>query len=207
LQHQDLQSVYDASATPAEFARGYLDYLARVNEQLDADSIAAFIGLLDGTRRAGGAILIAGNGGSAATASHMALDLGMDVLKKVACDPPFRALSLCDNTGLLTAIANDDGYDNVFINQMRIQWRAGDLLVVISASGNSPNVVAATKWAQERGGKVAALTGFDGGILADLADVSVVARTPAGEYGPVEDVHMILDHLVASYFLFALRCQ
>lgn len=203
----DLNSVYAASATPAEFAKNYLAYLASINERLDTEAIGRLIELLDETRKAGGTILIAGNGGSAATAAHMAVDFGMDVLKKTACDPPFRALSLSDNMGLITAIANDEGYENVFVNQLRIHWRAGDLLLVISASGNSPNIVDAMRWVHERGGKVAALSGFDGGIIAEEADEVVVARTPKGEYGPVEDVHMILDHLIASWFLYRLRCE
>jgi D-sedoheptulose 7-phosphate isomerase len=155
--------------------------------------------VLDAARERGSTIFLIGNGGSAATASHMANDIGLDVLKKSGDARAFRVLSLTDSVPMLTAIANDEGYENVFLRQLRILYRPGDVLVAISASGNSPNVVAAAEWVRKEGGAVLGLTGFDGGRLRGLCDVAIHVETPKGAYGPVEDVHMIMDHLVAGY--------
>ena len=127
----------------------------------------------------------------------MANDLAM-------CPPvaehALRVVSLTDGVPLMTAIANDFGYVHIFRRQLEIQYRAGDLLVVISASGNSPNLLEAVGWVKSRGGAVIGLLGFDGGRLASLCDASVIARTARGDYGPVEDVHMVLDHLIMTWF-------
>jgi D-sedoheptulose 7-phosphate isomerase len=101
----------------------------------------------------------------------------------------------------MTAIGNDTGFENLFVSQLRIHHRPGDKLIAISASGNSPNVVRGAEWVKDRGGRVIALVGFDGGKLKGLADVVIHAETPKGEYGPVEDIHMILDHLVYTWLL------
>jgi D-sedoheptulose 7-phosphate isomerase len=99
----------------------------------------------------------------------------------------------------LTAIGNDAGHENLFVYQLRIHYRPGDKLIAISASGNSPNVVEAARWVKKRGGRVVGLVGFDGGELKRLADVVIHAKTPKGEYGPVEDIHIIMDHLFYSW--------
>jgi len=135
----------------------------------------------------------------------MANDIGMDVLKKSGSVKAFRALALTDNTSVMTAIANDDGYENIFVNQLKIHYREGDKLVVISASGNSPNVIAAAKWVKSKGGKVIGLVGFDGGALKGICDILIHIETQKGEYGPVEDIHTIIDHLVANWLQYRLK--
>jgi len=184
-----------ASAEP--FARGYLDYVAALIRGLDAAEIAGFIAALERARAGESTIFIIGNGGSAATASHMANDFGMS--GSPGNRRPIRAHALTDNVPLLTAIANDHDYRDVFVRQLDIHYRDGDVLLAISASGNSPNVVAAAEWIRDRKGLVLGLLGFDGGRLRALCGTSVLVRTPPGEYGPVEDVHMILDHLVTMW--------
>lgn len=185
-----------------DFIKGYLTYLSQLFVRLDTRAIARFIEELEIAYHRESTMFIAGNGGSASTASHMANDLGMDVLKKGGSLKAFRALALTDNTSVVTAIANDDGYHNTFVNQLRIHYRPQDILIVISASGNSANVVAAARWVRERGGKVLGLVGFDGGELKELCDVLIHVDTPKGEYGPVEDVHMVMDHLVANWLQY-----
>lgn len=182
------------------FAREYLTYVGARLQELDVDQIARFIDVLERARRGEHTVFIIGNGGSAATASHMANDLAIGVRSDAACG--FRALSLSDNTAAITAIANDSGFDNVFLYQLRAHYRPGDVLVLISASGNSPNLVKAADWVRERNGDVVGLLGFDGGRLKAMCTVLVHVRTPGGEYGPVEDVHMVVEHLLYSY----LRC-
>jgi D-sedoheptulose 7-phosphate isomerase len=177
----------------AKYADGYLRYLAEVLDQIDRDSIAKFSEALLAARERGARIFFLGNGGSAATASHWVNDLTRWRGR------PFRALSLTENVALLTAVANDFGYEHVFRQQLETLMGPGDMVVAISASGNSPNVVEAIQYANDNGGVTVGLTGFDGGRLREIAQIVVHAPTNKGEYGPAEDVHMILDHLVTSY--------
>jgi len=201
----NIEKIANEARNPEEFADKYLDYLTKLVKVLDRGKIAQFIKELEEAYEKGNTIFIAGNGGSAATASHMANDFGMDVLKKGGGDKAFRALALTDNVPLITAIGNDDGYENIFVNQLRVHYREGDKLIVISASGNSPNVLRAAEWVKEKGGKVMGLVGFDGGKLKEVCDIIIHVETPKGEYGPVEDIHTILDHLVANWLQYRLK--
>ena len=180
-----------------QFAEEYFNYLSGLLRQLDVSKIKEFAEELESARENQNTIFFIGNGGSAATASHMANDFGFG--SRIHVDPPLRTLSLTDNVAAMTAVANDSGYDNLFIRQIQLHYRPGDKLVAISASGNSPNVVVAAEWIKEKGGKVIGLTGFDGGKLREISDISILVKTPKGEYGPVEDIHMILDHLVYTW--------
>jgi D-sedoheptulose 7-phosphate isomerase len=110
----------------------------------------------------------------------------------------FRVLSLNDNQPLMTALANDLGYENVFSEQLKNLIRAGDLLVAISASGNSPNVVNAIRYAQRQCAEVVGILGFQGGEAARLADLSIIV--PSEHYGIVEDLHLIINHILVDYF-------
>lgn len=184
-----------------QFANGYFKYLYDLLNQIEISAIETFVEELEDARINDNTVFLAGNGGSAATASHMANDIGIDVLKKGKSEKPFRVFALTDNVSVISAIANDDGYENIFLNQLRIHYRDGDKLVAISASGNSPNVVAAAEWIKHRGGKVIGLVGFDGGRLKNICDVVIHVKTPEGEYGPVEDIHMIIDHLISNWLI------
>jgi D-sedoheptulose 7-phosphate isomerase len=141
-------------------------------------------------------VFVVGNGGSAATASHMACDLGKNTIGPN--QRRFRIISLTDNTPLLTALANDVGYEQVFSEQLVNLIQAGDVLIVISGSGNSPNVLAAMRYARERAASVIALLGSDGGQARALADELI--RVPSEDYGVIEDLHMILNHVLVGYF-------
>ena len=181
-----------------EFANRYFDYLYRLLKELDTGTLAAFVEELEMARGQENTIFIVGNGGSAATASHMANDLSLGA--QMDEDKPFRALALTDNVAAMTATANDFGYETLFVNQLKVFYRPGDKLVAISASGNSPNVVNAAKWVKEQGGTVIGLVGFDGGALKDNCDIAIHVNTNKEEYGPVEDIHIIVDHLIYSWF-------
>jgi D-sedoheptulose 7-phosphate isomerase len=195
----NIDRLHKESKTLKEFIKGYYDYLFKLLLSVDTDQIASFVDELEKARRSNNTIYFIGNGGSAATASHMANDFGMDILRKGGSDLPFRAMSLTDNTPVMLAIANDCGYESLFVNQLRIHYRSGDKLVVISASGNSPNVVAAAQWIKQRGGTVLSLVGFDGGKLKEISDVVIHVKSEKNEYGPVEDIHMIMDHMLANW--------
>ncbi len=204
---KSIESLFNEAADIQQFSKGYFSYLSSLLNELDTNAIASFADEMEKARKNQNTIFFIGNGGSASTASHMANDFGIDVRKKSGSTLPFRALSLTDNNAVIMAIANDDGYDNLFVNQLRIHYRPGDKLVAISASGNSPNVVSAAEWVKERDGIVMSLVGFDGGKLKDISDITIHAKTTKGDYGPVEDVHMIMDHLLANWLQYKVLSE
>ncbi|NQV02151.1 MAG: SIS domain-containing protein [Bacteroidia bacterium] len=198
----NIEQMLEKSSNIQQFAQHYFNYLFKLLNELHTKAIEAFAEEIERARKNHNTIFLIGNGGSAATASHMANDFGTDIRKRGGSEIPFRALSLTDNAAVMLAIANDDSYENLFVNQLRIHYRQGDKLVAISASGNSPNVVAAAKWVKTQGGKVLSLVGFDGGKLKEISDVVIHVKSEKGEYGPVEDIHMIMDHLLANWLQY-----
>ncbi len=183
---------------PVAFAGAYLDYLQSVLRRVDTAEIGRFIQTLLDARERGATVFFIGNGGSAATASHFANDLGHGTL---AYAKPFRAVSLTDNNAVITALANDYGYEEIFVKQLQILGKKGDVLVGISASGNSPNLLKAFSYARSAGIKTVAITAFDGGKLKAMADEGIHVPTEPKEYGPAEDAHMVLDHLVGAFMM------
>jgi len=117
----------------------------------------------------------------------------------------FKTLCLADSVAFITAAGNDYGYDTIFTTQMKYMFSTGDVLVAISASGDSPNVVKAAEMAKESGGITVALVGFNGGRLASISDNVLHIPTDKGEYGPAEDAHLIFDHVMCSYLIWKLR--
>ena len=188
-----VEAIFERSSSGQEFADGYLGYLAEVLAGLDRQAISRFAAELLAARARNARIFFLGNGGSAATASHWVNDLSRWRGR------PFRALSLTENVALLTAIANDYGYAHVFRQQLENLMGPGDVVVAISASGNSENVLSAIDYANAHGAITVGLTGFDGGRLSSIAQIVIHAPTAIGDYGPAEDAHLILDHLVTSY--------
>jgi D-sedoheptulose 7-phosphate isomerase len=190
-------AAHAAQATPAAaltHVSGYLDTLNGVLAAMPREPLARITDLLLDAGRTGKTIFILGNGGSAATASHLACDLAKTA--SVPGQPRLRALALTDNVPLLTAWGNDASYEVVFAEQLKTFAQPGDLVIAISASGNSPNVLAAATAARAAGARVIGVTGFGGGRLRALCDVCLVV--PSHEYGPVEDAHMILVHAVTA---------
>ena len=146
-------------------------------------------------RDAGATVYFIGNGGSASTASHFANDL---TIGTNSYEKPFRIISLADNQAVISAIEMILDM-RTFFSVKRILGKPGDVLIAISASGNSPNLISAFEYAHTVGIKTVALTAFDGGRLRNMADEAVHVPTEAKEYGPAEDVHLILNHLVGNY--------
>jgi len=179
------------------YAKKYFERVVSVIREISIEEVALFGDVLDNAKVAGKTIYFIGNGGSASTASHFANDLAIGVKGD---SKPFKAISLCDNLSKITAIGNDYGYGDIFSRQINVFACEGDVLVAISASGNSKNIIKAVETAQEKGMVTVGLTSFSGGKLREIADVCVHVPTKVGEYGPAEDAHMILDHLVSSYF-------
>ena len=187
----------DKASNPKIFSLNYLSYLKTIIDKLCLEKISLFIELILQARDNNRTIFFIGNGGSASTASHFVNDisLGSRQFKK-----PFRAISLCDNQAVITAIGNDDGYENIFIQQLQTQAKTDDVLVSISASGNSPNIIKAVNWAKKNQLSTVGLSAFDGGELSKLVDLNIHVPTRIGEYGPAEDLHMVICGLVGSFF-------
>ena len=180
-----------------DFSHEYLEYLSSLIAQLDRELISKFADLLLTSRDSGSTTFFLGNGGSAATATHFVNDVSLGSRQ---FDKPFRAISLCDNQAVITAIANDDGYENIFLQQLQTLAKAGDTIVCISASGNSKNLIKAIEYARVNEIFVVGLTAFDGGYLRKNCDLNIHIPTNVGEYGPAEDLHMVVCGLVGSYF-------
>lgn len=197
-----LDEIFAANDAPAAYAAAYARHLADMLARLDSDAVGRVIGHFLEAREQGNRIFFCGNGGSAATASHFANDIAIGTRTP---DKPFRAISLTDNAAVLTAIANDDGYDEIFVQQLQTLMEPGDIVVAISASGNSVNVVNALEYAKSKDNITIALTGFDGGKLKEIADTVIHIAANKGEYGPVEDMHMVLDHLIGTYLMRAVK--
>jgi D-sedoheptulose 7-phosphate isomerase len=184
-------------ATPV--VGSHLSRLQQCLRDLPADQVAAVAERIWDVARAGGQIITGGNGGSAATASHMALDLGKSTLGRNSHPTALRVrtFALNDPVPVITAWANDYGYDRVFAEQIRTLARPGDAAVFFSVSGNSPNVVAAARAARSVGTAVIGVLGRPGGTMRELADLAIIV--PSEDYQIVEDVHLAISHMVTRY--------
>ena len=164
--------------------------------QIPNEEVMVLAIAINQARKTGGTVYIAGNGGSASTASHFATDIGIGSLNRAN---PVRSLSLCDNTAAITAIANDMDYSFIFAQQLKLLGKQGDLLIVISASGNSDNLIKAVEVASGVGMESHSLTGFDGGKLKQLTlGRNIHVETPKGAYGLVEDAHLAICHVITE---------
>jgi len=183
---------YDSAAT---YFGAYAAELARAASAVEAAAVArAAAVLLDAyTREA--TVFSCGNGGSASIANHLQCDHTKNVGRSTDLLP--RVMSLSVNVEVLTAIANDHGYEDIFTHQLQSQSRPGDVLVAVSSSGRSANIVGALRWARDHGLHTIALTGFDGGEARTIADVSI--HVGGTNYGVIEDLHQAVMHALAQY--------
>ena len=201
----NIQKAFEASKSPSDFAKKYFKYHSVVLESISLQSIDKLVKIFEESRNKGNTIFVIGNGGSSATASTMANDIGFDILKKTGISKAFKIHSLTDNSTVLTAIANDVGYENIFINQLKIHYKSGDKLIVITASGNSENLIRASEWVKSKKGKVVGFLGFDGGKMKSSCDHIIQINTKKNEYGIVEDCHLIINHILAHWFQNKLK--
>jgi D-sedoheptulose 7-phosphate isomerase len=179
------------------FTSHYRKHLHEAISQIDLDQVNTAIEWFAEARHHGRAIFTAGNGGSASTASHFVCD----VLKGASFqkDSRFRIIALTDNLATLTAYSNDVSYNCVFTEQLKNFAKPGDIFLAISGSGNSPNVIEATEYANSIGCKTIALTGREGGKLGKIAQLNILAPEP--HMGRIEDAHLIVCHMIAYYFM------
>ena len=191
---KDLIQLVNSFRQRDDFIDRYLIDLVQMINDLDRNAIWTVTQVLMEAWQRGSTVFIMGNGGSAATASHMANDLN-----KFTVTPGkkrFRAIALTDNIPWMTALGNDDSYESIFSEQVINLVDPGDVLIAISASGNSPNVLRAVEVGRQLGAVTIAFTGDTGGRLKDLVDHFVLAPSP--KIGPQEDCHMILDHVISN---------
>lgn len=201
----NLDALYQKAGLDAvNFSKGYAEYLITLLEKLDHTRLAECIYQMEEARENGNTIFIIGNGGSASTASHIGNDFGLAILKKSAnpSSKSYRVLALTDNISVISAIGNDSSFNNIFLDQLKVHYRTGDKLIAISASGNSPNLINAAEWVKQQGGKVIGWLGFDGGKLKEIADIPLVVNTPKGEYAPVEDIHLVINHIIVTWMQY-----
>jgi D-sedoheptulose 7-phosphate isomerase len=177
--------------------RNYLDAVSSLLNSVSIEDVRRVADLVVDAYRSEKRVFIMGNGGSAATASHLACDLqkgvgGMSVKK-------FKVMAMTDNIPIMTAWANDTDYSNIFAEQLATWVEPGDLVIGISGSGNSPNVIKGIEVAKDKGAITVGLSGFNGGKLAQVAEYNVVV--PSDNMQHIEDVHMVLCHLIFRYVL------
>jgi D-sedoheptulose 7-phosphate isomerase len=190
-------------ATLKTVIRDYVPAFEKMLHVLDQSAIERIARRLAEARNQGGTIYVAGNGGSAAIASHWVNDLGKATKRQGL--PPVRVMSLSDNVSWLTALANDEGYERVFAGQLENFARRGDVLVVISSSGNSPNLVRAVELARRQEVATIGLLGFDGGVLKGMVDDFLLLATEKGAYGLVEPGHQMVCHILTACVAKAYR--
>lgn len=176
--------------------KNYLDLETKVIASLNIEEINETMNALLDCYNRGGTVYTCGNGGSASTATHMVCDFGKGTCYDL--DKKFHFVCLNDNIPTIMAIANDDSYDNVFIYQLKDRLTKNDLLLAISGSGNSHNIVKAVDYAKEIGAKIIGVTGYSGGKLLKAADYHLHA--PIDDMQITEDVHLIFNHMIMKIF-------
>jgi D-sedoheptulose 7-phosphate isomerase len=185
----------DTFAGAADYWGGYSNAVAAAARAVDPVVIEEAATLLGSIFEAGRTLYVCGNGGSGAISNHLLCDFSKGIQADTSLKP--KVVSLSAHLELITAIGNDFSFDDIFVYQLRTFASAGDALLTISASGNSENIVRAVDWAAKNGVATIALTGFEGGRSATLADINV--HVPAHNYGIVEDVHQSIMHVFAQY--------
>lgn len=182
-----------------EFTKHYIKNLKILLDRVDENIVAEIVEQIEMVSKNKSRFYILGNGGSSATASHWANDFAIGLKRRDLLT--IDMISLGDNHAVTSAIANDLGYENIFYMQLKDILKPEDVVLAISCSGNSPNIVKAVGYAKEIGATVIGASGFDGGKLKEISDIKFHIDAPKGEYGLVEDVHMILDHIIYSYYI------
>lgn len=177
-----------------DFIRNYITELQNTMEYLPETLIVEVIEILHAARLNQRQIFIMGNGGSASTASHFVCDLAKNTRKEGW--PDYRVIGLSDNMAVFSAFANDEGYENVFAQQLASFVQSGDIVIAISTSGNSPNVIKAVELANQAGARTIGMSGFDGGRLGSLVEIHLHVLSNCIEH--VEDIHLILEHLICK---------
>ena len=183
------------------FAKEYFNELVEAFNLIPENGFDEIVNMLQSVYKSGKHVFLIGNGGSAATASHFANDLS----KGTMCDGKkrFKAFSLTDNIPLVTAWANDANFEKIFVEQLYNLFQKGDIVIAITGSGNSPNILKAVEFANSKGGTTFGFIGFEGGKLKDIVQKSIIEESNKQEI--IEDIHLILEHIICKYLKFRLE--
>jgi len=182
-------------ASPADFMKSYFDQILKCSTSIDPEKLAEAVNIINNGYKANATLFSCGNGGSAAISNHLHCDHLKGCQTNTSLRP--KVISLSSNMETITAIANDISFNDVFLYQLRTMAEPGDILITISSSGDSENIVRACNWAKENSVYIISLTGFDGGRSAKIADISL--HVNAKNYGIIEDIHQSLMHILAQY--------
>jgi len=175
---------------------GYIENVSHLVNNIDTEKLLEIIKVLERGRRDKKRIFICGNGGSATTANHFVCDLGKNAVK--GDSGRINIISLCDNLATITAYGNDFGYETIFEERLKNLMEDGDIVIAISASGNSINILNGVEYAKKRNGYIISMTGFGGGKLKGLSDLNINIDSNIIEQ--VEDVHLMLEHMIVYYY-------
>lgn len=181
----------------SEHLVSYKKRITDLLEEIEIDDLEQVVTAFINTFKNGKTVYVAGNGGSAATASHMQADFRFFVRYFSKFRP--RITAITDNAPLMTAVGNDTDFNDIFVEQLRGIIGEGDTLLLISASGNSPNLVRAAEFANREGANTIAFIGFKGGKLKDVCKYKIYTPNQEKDYGPIEDIHMILNHIIVNF--------
>lgn len=192
-----LKALFERSSDAASYVWSAGERMSELIRQLDHVAIGKVVNVVAEAGAAGRSVFTIGNGGSAAVASHFVNDMGVN--SWVAGQPGIHVQCLCDNFASVTAVANDVSFEDVFRRQLECSLRAADVLIAMSVSGNSENIVRAVEYASEIDAVTVGMCGFDGGRLAQVAEHIVHVPSTPDEYGPVEDAFSIVCHMISSY--------
>ncbi len=179
-----------------DYLRQYTTEISRALEAVEGEDFEKVIHILGEAYKERKQIFIAGNGGSAATANHFVCDFGKNAVK--SDEKRFKIISISDNIEKITALGNDIAFESIFEEQLKNLMDPEDVLIVISASGNSPNIVKAVEFARKKNCKVISLTGFKGGKVKGLSDVNL--NVDLSSYEQIEDIHLMILHMIVYWF-------
>jgi D-sedoheptulose 7-phosphate isomerase len=179
-----------------DFIYAYLDNLSEIINMLETENIVKVIEELRKTNVSRRKIFVFGNGGSAATANHFVCDLGKNAIRDEK--ERFKIISLCDNIPYVTAYGNDVGYESIFEEQLKNLMESRDMVICISASGNSSNIIKAVNYAKKKKGTVVSITGFKGGKVREMSDINI--NVSSDSYEKIEDIHLIIMHIIVYWF-------
>ena len=181
------------------FSKRYFENLNVIFKKINLKKLSNLTSCLENCRNNNANIFVIGNGGSAINASAMSNDLGFDILKKTK-KKPFKIVSLTDNNAISTAISNDIGFENLFISQLKTLYEKDDILIAMSVSGNSKNLIKACNWFKKKGGFVFGILGCNGGKLKKFCSDAIIIPSKKNEFGPVEDMQLIINHILAHWY-------
>ena len=194
---QKLAQLFDAAGSLEEYATGYIANMTQALQSMDMPTVVKAVEIIEACAEKDQTFFILGNGGSGAFAGHWANDLSANTV--VEGTPGFRVMSLCDNAFSITAIANDASYEEIFSIQLKANMRPGDVVLALSVSGNSPNILRGVEYANENGAYTIGCCGFKGGKLKEISQLCIHMPSSKDEYGPIEDMFSVFMHIAQSY--------